>query len=129
VLPHSFHLSSSCGGRQGRGKIPMRLGLREGLGPRVVGAVNVVQGQGHDAPWLAGVADAPTWRHRSGWSRRFRRGRERVEGSFPPRETPRLAQGRALARCACQPVARSSHRVRAGVARWGAARCKGERKR
>jgi hypothetical protein len=55
ALPHSFPLSSSCGGGQGRGKTLTRLGLREGLGPRVVGAVKAAQGQGHDVRlgWLA----------------------------------------------------------------------------
>jgi hypothetical protein len=125
ALPHSFHLSSSCGGGQGRGKTLMRLGLREGLGPWVVGAVNAAQGQGHDAPWLAGTADAPTRRRRSGWSRRG----ERVEGSFPPGEAPRRAHERALARRGCQPAACLSHRARAGAARWGAAWCEGERKK
>jgi hypothetical protein len=46
VLPHTLPLFPSCGGKQGRGKTPMRCGRWERLGPRVVGAVKRSQGQG-----------------------------------------------------------------------------------
>jgi hypothetical protein len=116
----------------GKGKNPNATWPAGGAQPRVVGTGSR-QRRGKDtACALVGWrGDAPTWRRGSGWCRCFRHDRGRAEGSFPPGETPRRAHGRALARRACQPAARPSHRACAlvrhgGVAEWRDAEQRGK---